>query len=253
MKQNIYDNPDFFSGYMALREREGGLNAAIEEPAVRRLLPTLNGLDVLDLGCGFGKFSEYCLAQDLRRYVGVDISEKMIAEARRRYPDKRAQFHVSALEDAEFDVGSYDAAVASMCLHYVEDLGGVLDKVASALRPTGRLVLSVEHPICTALLAGWHDSEQMPRMHWPVDDYFTEGRRSTTWFVDGMIKYHRTLDTYLSAALAAGLSIARVLEPQPTAEAIEAQPRLAEHLRRPPILVMGFDKRPHESQSSQDR
>ncbi|WP_110689059.1 class I SAM-dependent methyltransferase [Salinicola endophyticus] len=253
MKQNIYDNPDFFSGYMALREREGGLNAALEEPAVRRLLPTLNGLDVLDLGCGFGKFSGYCLGQGARRYVGVDISEKMIAEARRHYRDERIRFQVSALEDAEFDAEAYDVAVASMCLHYVEDLGRVMDKVAAALRPGGLLVLSVEHPVCTALLAGWHDSAQRPRLHWPVDDYFLEGRRATTWFVDGVIKYHRTLETYLGTALAAGLSIARVLEPQPTAEALAAQPRLAEHLRRPPILVMAFDKQSQESKQPQGR
>ena len=31
MKQNIYDNPEFFKGYMDLRSKEQGFNAAIEE------------------------------------------------------------------------------------------------------------------------------------------------------------------------------------------------------------------------------
>ena len=35
MKQNIYDNPDFYNGYMELRSSERGFNSAIEEPAVK--------------------------------------------------------------------------------------------------------------------------------------------------------------------------------------------------------------------------
>ena len=52
MKQNIYDNPDFFGGYMELRSSERGFNSAIEEPAVYSLMPSLEGLRVLGLGAG---------------------------------------------------------------------------------------------------------------------------------------------------------------------------------------------------------
>jgi len=41
MKQNIYDDPQFFEGYSQLRRHESGLNAAVDQPAMRarRRLP----------------------------------------------------------------------------------------------------------------------------------------------------------------------------------------------------------------------
>ncbi|NKF23397.1 class I SAM-dependent methyltransferase [Solimonas marina] len=243
MKQNIYDDPDFFSGYMALRAGESGLNVSIEEPAVRDLLPELDGLDILDLGCGFGKFARHCLDQGAGRFVGFDISEKMIAEAKRRNQDKRLSFHVGAVEDVEIEEASFDVAVSSMCLHYVKDLGPVIQKIAAALRPNGRLIFSVEHPICTSLLAGWYSLDESHKLHWPIDRYFEEGVRHANWFVAGVIKYHRTVETYVNAMASAGLSIQKLSEPRPTKAAMLAQPSLDEHMRRPPILVLAGDKR----------
>lgn len=242
MKQNIYDEPEFFAGYMALRAAESGLNAAIEEPAVDSLLPQLSGRRVLDLGCGFGKFARYCLDQDAKRFLGFDISEKMIAEARRRVQDDRASFVLGAVEDVELEKDSFDLVVSSMCLHYVRDIRSTFEKIACALRPGGRLIFSVEHPVCTALLKGWYDAQETPRLHWPVDDYFSEGIRHSRWFVDGVIKYHRTVETYVSGVLSAELSLAKLLEPAPAADAVARQPCLAEHVRRPAVQVMACDK-----------
>lgn len=51
MTQNIYDDPTFFQGYSQMGRSLGGLDAAPEWPALQALLPTMNGLKVLDLGC----------------------------------------------------------------------------------------------------------------------------------------------------------------------------------------------------------
>jgi hypothetical protein len=100
----------------------------------------------------------------------------------------------------------------------------------------------VEHPVCTALLKGWCDAQETPRLHWPVDDYFSEGIRHSRWFVDGVIKYHRTVETYVSGVLSAGLLLAKLLEPKPAADAVARRLSLAEHMRRPAVLVMACDK-----------
>lgn len=50
--QNIFDNEAFFNGYKALRDSDCNANDLIEQPAMRKLLPDLNGKTVLDLGCG---------------------------------------------------------------------------------------------------------------------------------------------------------------------------------------------------------
>jgi len=105
----------------------------------------------------------------------------------------------------------------------------------------------VEHPICTSLLNGWHSSEGNQKAHWPVDNYRDETIRHSSWFVDGVIKYHRTIESYVTALLRAGLSIAGLLEPGPTERALAENAEFAEHLRRPPILVIASDRKPNQS------
>ncbi len=56
MAQNIYDDAGFLAGYGRLRRSTEGLDGAPEWPALRALLPDLRGLDVVGLGCGFGRF-----------------------------------------------------------------------------------------------------------------------------------------------------------------------------------------------------
>jgi SAM-dependent methyltransferase len=63
MAQNIYDNEEFFEGYSRLPRSVEGLDGAPEWPALRALLPDLRGLDVLDLGCGFGWFCRWARGQ----------------------------------------------------------------------------------------------------------------------------------------------------------------------------------------------
>ncbi len=242
MAQNIYDDPDFFRGYMALRASESGLNAALEEPALTSLLPPLQGLDVLDLGCGFGKFAAACVAQGAASVRGVDVSENMLAEARRRVEDPRVTFVRQPLEELEIEPASFDLVTASLCLHYVKEIGPVFEKVASALRPGGTFVFSVEHPMCTAnYRQDWARDAAGKPLHWPVDNYRMESIRATSWFVDGVLKYHRTVETYVNALIEAGLRIRRLLEPEPTPTAIAARPDLAEQRRRPPFLLLAAD------------
>ena len=48
-RQNIFDNETFFNGYKALRESDCNANDLIEQPAMRKLLPNLNGKTVLEV------------------------------------------------------------------------------------------------------------------------------------------------------------------------------------------------------------
>jgi 2-polyprenyl-3-methyl-5-hydroxy-6-metoxy-1,4-benzoquinol methylase len=79
MKQNIYDDPKFFEGYMNLRDSGRTYNDFLEQPAIKRELPNLKGKRVMDLGCGTGSLSKYCIEKGASSVVGMDISEKMIS------------------------------------------------------------------------------------------------------------------------------------------------------------------------------
>ena len=83
MAQNIYDDAAFFEGYRQFPRSAQGLSAAAEWPSLRAMLPPMAGLEVLDLGCGFGYFCRWAVEQGASRVTGLDLSEKMLAEAER--------------------------------------------------------------------------------------------------------------------------------------------------------------------------
>ena len=80
-RKNIYDRPDFFEGYSGLARSVKGLDGAPEWPAIRAMLPTLDGRRIVDLGCGFGWFARWARTQGAASVLGLDLSENMLARA----------------------------------------------------------------------------------------------------------------------------------------------------------------------------
>ena len=242
--QNIYDDPKFFEGYSGLPRSESGLGAVYEWPAFQRLLPaSVQGLRILDLGCGFGYFAREARARGARHVTGVDLSERMLAAARASTDDDGILYVHAALEEYVPEADAFDLVVSTLALHYVADYRGLIRKVAACLVDGGRFVFSVEHPIFTAHgSADWYYGAQGERLHWPVDRYRDEGERRTNWFVDGVVKYHRTIETYVNELLQAGLCLARLEEPEAEVAQLTQHPEWREERRRPPFLLMAAVK-----------
>lgn len=245
-EQNIYDDPVFFAGYSQLPRSAVGLDAVYEWPAFQRLLPSLEGKRVLDLGCGLGNFAREARARGAREVIGVDLSERMLFEARARDPDPGITYLRSSLEAFEPEPNAFDVVVSMLALHYVADYRLIIRRIARCLVQGGRLAFSVEHPIYTASgTAAWHLGPDGTLMHWPVDRYRDEGERRTRWFVDGVVKYHRTIETYVNTLVAAGLVLARLEEPESESTVLLAEhPEWQEERRRPPFLLVAAN-RPH--------
>lgn len=175
--QNIYDNPAFFAGYSQIPRSVEGLDAVYEWPAFQRLLPpSLVDCRILDLGCGLGYFAREARFRGARSVVGVDISERMLADARSRSDDAGISYVRSSLEAFEPEADGFDLVVSMLALHYMDDYAGVLRRVARCLVPGGRFAFSVEHPIYTANgTSDWHHGPDGTQEHWPVDHYRDEG------------------------------------------------------------------------------
>jgi hypothetical protein len=71
MAQNIYDRPAFFAAYSQLSRSVDGLDAAAEWPALRALLPDLDGKRIADLGCGFGWFARWARENGAAHVLGA--------------------------------------------------------------------------------------------------------------------------------------------------------------------------------------
>lgn len=236
--QNIYDDETFFQGYRTLRQNDTGLNGALITPALCRLLPDLESLDILDLGCGFGDFARFARKDGAASVTGVDASVRMLQEAAARTNDAAVQYLHATIERYTPPEGAFDLVVSCLALHYIEDYPTVVRRCYRALKPGGRFVLVVEHPICTSNPAGWvHDRNGRPS-HWPVDRYLSEGKRITKWFIDGVIKYHRTVETYVNTLVDSGFLLVHLGEPGPTGAALATRPQLQTDTRRPPFLFL---------------
>ncbi len=244
MKQNKYDDPAFFSAYQQMNRSVKGLEGAGEWHVFKSLLPDLRDQHVLDLGCGFGWHCRYAREQQASSVVGVDLSEKMLQKAREMTEDDLAVTYLQMpIEDISFSPDQFDVVISSLAFHYVKDFGELCQKVYHCLKPGGAFLFSVEHPIFTARAQqDWTVDEQGRRLHWPVDHYQEEGMRKTSFLAENVIKYHRTISTYMNDLIEQGFRIKAVREPIPTEEMRKDDPLMQDEMRRPMFLILSAEK-----------
>lgn len=128
-----------------------------------------------------------------------------------------------------------------MALHYLRDLAPVLASAHDALAPEGRLLLTVTHPVITS----FDNQEPGPRTNWTVDDSFDSGERRRSWFGAEVTWFHRTVEQYVSAVLAAGFALEAISECEPDPELFaDAPDELARRRRVPLILLVSARRRP---------
>jgi SAM-dependent methyltransferase len=242
MTQNIYDRLDFFEGYNQLGRSIEGLEGAVEWAALRAMLPDINGLGVVDLGCGFGWFCRWAREQGAAQALGIDVSERMLKRARATTSDGAITYERADLERLELPEATFGLAYSSLALHYIKDVARLFGVIHRALVPSGRFVFSTEHPIYMAPRnPGW-SIDADGKKTWPLDRYFVEGPRTTNWLAKGVVKHHRTIGTTLNLLIQCGFTIQHVEEFCPTADQIAAKPELADELERPMFLLVAAQR-----------
>lgn len=244
MKENKYDEAEFFARYSGMDRSVKGLAGAGEWHELKKLLPDFAGKRVLDLGCGFGWHCRYAVEHGAMSALGIDLSRRMIEGARERNALPQIEYRVMAIEDYDFPAGAFDVVISSLAFHYLESFGDICEKVFRTLTPGGVFVFSVEHPVFTAYgTEAWYRGPDGENLHWPVDRYFTEGRRIADFLGEDVVKYHRTVTTYIGELLRAGFAVTGVVEPQPAPELLDTVPGMRDELRRPMMLIVAAQKR----------
>jgi SAM-dependent methyltransferase len=139
----------------------------------------------------------------------------MVEEAMRRC-EGRGRFLVADLtKPLALDPQSFDGITCSFALHYLEDWRVALGSFASLLRPDGWVVISLDHPAGPPLptqQGGYFDTEL-------VSDTWHKGDREVTQHF-----WHRPLSAVVGAFADAGFVIDRVVEPQPSRDALARFP-----------------------------
>lgn len=243
MKQNKYDEPNFFTAYKQMPRSISGLEAAGEWHMFKELIPTLTDQSVLDLGCGFGWHCRYAREQQAKSVVGIDLSEKMIQQARELTNDSQITYLNGSIEDMDFSDAQFDVVISSLALHYIKSFNMICEKVSAYLPPGGSFVFSVEHPIFTSRNEqDWHFDQEGNRLHWPVDNYQIDGVRETIFLNEHVTKYHRSISTYFNDLIGAGFIIKAVKESVPSDEMLRSIPEMQDEVRRPMFLMILAEK-----------
>ncbi len=200
MKPDHYDT--FAESYA--RENETGLfNAHYARPAIIDLAGDVTGRSILDAGCGAGP-----LIANLRdrgaEVIGFDSSPAMVALAQRRLGKDAKVLVADIAEPLPFRTGEFDDVVAALVLHYLEDWSGPLAELHRVVKPGGRLILAVNHPVIRPVV-------------YPDEDYFVTSSYTEDYTFDGQTAYltfwHRPLHAMTDAFTRAGFRISIISEP----------------------------------------
>src|SRR3954469_25287525 len=158
---------------IADKYRDGGAyNSHYERPAMLELLGDVDGLTVLDAGCGSGALVEE-LASRGAHVVAVDASSRMLDRARSRV-NGTVELRVHDLQQPlDWARGaSFDIVVSSLVLHYMEDWKPPLLEFHRILKTHGRLVFSTHHPFADFV-------------NFERPNYFTVEAIGDTWSTSG--------------------------------------------------------------------
>lgn len=211
-------NADYWVHIM--RERLDRYRTELTDPAVLGAVGDVDGLDVLDAGCGEGYLSRM-LAERGARVTGVDLDPALIRAAQdlEAAEGRGIAFHHGDAAAIPAEAGSFDRIVANHLLNDIEDIGPVVADLARVLRPGGTLVALVLHPCHYWARRGLDETDPA----WP-DRYFATLPREQGFNVAGLESptavraWYRPLEDYSTALAASGLVITGLQEPHPTSE-----------------------------------
>ena len=226
-----------------MRRSVKGLEGAGEWKTLEKMLPSFDGKRILDLGCGYGWHCQYAIDHGATSVIGVDISDKMLAVAKEKTSEK-IKYICEPIEDVRFPQHSFNIVISSLAFHYLESFDDIVKNVFTWLTYGGEFVFSVEHPVFTSYgTQDWYRDTNGNILHFPVDHYFYEGKREAHFLGEKVIKYHKTLTTYLNTLLQNGFEITGVVEPQPSEDMLETVESMRDELRRPMMLIVSARKK----------
>lgn len=166
--------------------RWGRYAFAVELVAIERAAGSLDGLRVLDAGCGTGRFTA-ALEHRAARLAGVDLDPAMLTAAARRVRAPLLAADVGALpfRDAAFDV-----TIAVTVCEFTASPAALVAELARVTRPGGRVVIGALNRRSAWGLAR---HRQLRRPPWQAARFVTRRQLRALGARHGQVQLHGTL------------------------------------------------------------
>jgi len=118
----------------------------LEAIALRESILSSDSLDVLEIGCGTGKNTEWLLTK-AKYLVAADFSAEMLAKAKEKITAKNVEFRQFDLRnDWEFSENHFDLITCSLALEHIENIDFVFGQARKVLRTGGLFYIGELHP-----------------------------------------------------------------------------------------------------------
>ena len=221
------------------REFTGGVDPEYTEQILPLIAAELRGFGhVLDIGTGEGQVARV-LAADGARVTGVDPFPGQVTEASRRGGNVR--YVLAEAAGLPFADDGFDAAVACLVFEHIDDVDGAISEVARTVRPGGRFVFLLNHPLLQTPNSGWIDDQIIdpPEQYWRIGPYLTETATIEEVQKNVFVRFiHRPLSRYLNALADSGLVLEHMHEPAPPASFLAQSPQYADAATVPRLLAL---------------
>jgi malonyl-CoA O-methyltransferase len=180
----------------------------LDATVVRYASLRLSGSDVLELGAGTGKNTQW-LADHARHVTALDFSAGMLAAARNRVRASNVEFIQHDIRELwPVDAASVDVVIGNLVLEHVQDLAPIYAEAVRVLRSGGELLLCELHPF-RQLRGG--------------QAHFIERETGETVHVPAFL---HTTSEYVNTGIAAGLVLRELGEWLEPGAPADAPPRL---------------------------
>jgi SAM-dependent methyltransferase len=192
----------------------------VPEADAGMLPPSVDGLDVIELGCGTAYVSSW-LARRGARPVGIDNSPAQLETARRLQAEFGVEFplHLGNAEQTPFPDESFDLAISEYGASIWCDPYLWIPEAARILRPGGQLVFLVNGAI---LMLCAPDAEDEPATDRLLRDYF--GMHRFEWPDDPSVEFHLGYGDMIRLLRRCGFEVEDMIEVRPREDATTSYP-----------------------------
>jgi len=193
---------------------------SVPEADVGMLPPRVDGLDVIELGCGTAYVSSW-LARRGARPVGIDNSPAQLETARQLQAEFGVEFplHLGNAEQTPFPDESFDLAISEYGASIWCDPYLWIPEAARILRPGGQLVFLVNGAI---LMLCAPDAEDEPATDCLLRDYF--GMHRFEWPDDPSVEFHLGYGDMIRLLRRCGFEVEDMIEVRPREDATTSYP-----------------------------
>jgi ubiquinone/menaquinone biosynthesis C-methylase UbiE len=213
----------------------------LNTPAFFAMLPDVNGLSGLDIGCGEGHNTRL-LAQRRALVTAIDISEAFIAHAKQaeEIEPLGIDYRVASAVELPFAGATFEFATAFMSLMDIPESDRALAEAHRVLKPGGFLQFSITHPCFDTPHRRNLRNENRLTYAIEVGDYFRNLEGEITEWLFGAAppevkqrlpnfktpRFTRTVSHWLNLLIETGFQLERIEEPRPSDETVRDCPDL---------------------------